>query len=336
MAESKLLNFHEDKSGMLIFGSKKFQKKIKEQLDKKPVTLCNKPMNLFESERYLGEILGSSLSQSVFLTIQKRKSIVQRLISEIRVTVEDCRSNSVGGLLVGFEIWSKAVIPFLFNNAGCWFEMPKKALNLLNSLTHSFYRSIFRSPKGTPLVSYYWDSGHLLNENYIIQEKVLFSHHLALLPDSALAKEIYLKQKNEGIKGPVSEYDKLLELLNIRGDPSMYSRKHFRSLVKSRVHEKNKADLLIQMRTYKKLEVDKLSSESYGQKSYLSSMKISEARTFFSARSMMLSTVKYNFKGNPVYAANEYKCECGDLDTQANLVTCRLYEHLREGLDLLN
>ena len=84
----------------------------------------------------------------------------------------------------------------------------------------------------------------------------------------------------------------------------------------------------------KKLDAGKMSSEEYGAKDYLSSMRVSEARTFFAARSSMLSTVQYNFKNNKAYKAKEYKCKCGDLDTQTNLLTCRLYSHLREDLDL--
>ena len=116
MAESKLLDYHDSKSGMIIIGSRKFQRKTKETLERNPVNFCGKPMTVFESERYLGEILGSSLAQSVFLTILKRKGLVQRLTSEIRVTIDDIRSDSIGGIMVGLEIWKKAVIPFLWNN----------------------------------------------------------------------------------------------------------------------------------------------------------------------------------------------------------------------------
>ena len=62
-------------------------------------------------------------------------------------------------------------------------------------------------------------------------------------------------------------------------------------------------------------------------------MKIVDARTFFSARSFMLSTVKWNSKSNPVYAAKDYKCACGKMDKQAHLLRCKLCEHIREGLD---
>ena len=90
---------------------------------------------------------------------------------------------------------------------------------------------------------------------------------------------------------------------------------------------KNKSDLLFLFDSYKKkLKGNKFEKEEYGQKSYLKTT--TQSRTFFSCRSIMLTFVRLNFKtSDPVFAANEYKWEsqCRDLDTQANLLTCRLY-----------
>ena len=260
-----------------------------------------------------------------------------RLISEIKVTVEDCRSNAIGGIEVGLEIWCKAVVPFLYGNSDCWVEMPKKAMSLLKSITHSFFRSLFFSAKGTPIVMYYWDTGILLEENFIILKKLLFLHHLATLPSNSLAAEIYQLQKEDSsLPGLVRDCEEYLSSLNISSDPSSFSKYQWRKTVKANLHAKNKNDLLQQINSYKKLDKQKLSEESYGRKSYLSTMTLKQSRTFFASRSMMLSTVQTNFKNDPLFAANNYRCECGEEDTQDNLLTCHLYEHLREGLDLVN
>ena len=87
---------------------------------------CNKEMLVIESEKYLGDMISSSLQESVFLTIQKRKGLALKLTSEIKYTVEDCRSYIVGGILSGIEIWNMAVMPFLFANCETWMEIPKK------------------------------------------------------------------------------------------------------------------------------------------------------------------------------------------------------------------
>ena len=254
MAESKLLEYHAGKSGMIIIGGRKFIKETKESLAKKPVIFCGKPMTVFDSERYLGDILGSSLPQSVFLTILKRKGLVLKLISEIRVTIDDCRSSSVGGLIVGLDIWRKAVVPFLYNNCECWVQAPKKALDLLDSLTHSLFRSLFHAAKGNPLVMYYWDTGSLLNSNFIMLKKLSFLYHLESLPNSALAKEILNIQKEEVNNFQhtnfVSECNMFLEELNITSSPTSYSKSQWSKLLKQKIHQKNERDLRSQMATY--------------------------------------------------------------------------------------
>ena len=121
----------------------------------------------------------------------------------------------------------------------------------------------------------------------------------------------------------------------MEADPIFFTKKAWKKKVLEAVHSKNKMDLLNLLESYKKLDKEKLREEEYGMKKYLKSMNISSARTFFSARASMLTTVKSNFKGDPKYAAVDYMCECNEhQDTQSGLLTCRLYEKQREGLDL--
>ena len=156
------------------------------------------------------------------------------------------------------------------------------------------------------------------------------------LSDNFLSKEVLLLQREEELPGLIPECEVFLRHLGIHSDPASFTKPQWAKYLKSQINSKNKNDLIKQINSYKKLDKEKLSVESYGMKKYISTMKVSEARTFFSARSMMLSTVQYNFKNNPEFKANEYRCKCGELDTQSSLLTCRLYSHLREGLDLSN
>ena len=128
-----------------------------------------------------------------------------------------------------------------------------------------------------------------------------------------------------------------MRVLGIKEDPIFFTKPMWKKKVSSAVHSKNKQDLLLLLDSYKKLDKEKLKEEEYGQKKYLKSMNITNVRTLFSARASMLTTIKANFKGDPRYAATDYMCECGEhQDTQSNLLTCRLYERHREGLDLHN
>ena len=96
MAEHKLMDFNYDKSVLVLIGSEKFRKSIKQQLEREPIIFCNQPMRLSESAKYLGDYIGYSLSESVFQTVLKRRGLVKRLISEIKVTINDYRSEVMG------------------------------------------------------------------------------------------------------------------------------------------------------------------------------------------------------------------------------------------------
>ena len=343
MAESKLLDFNLDKTCIIIIGSKKFRKKISDELKVNPILFYDRPIKLVESEKYLGDFIGLSLSESVFITVLKRKGMGERLIREIKVTVEDCRNNSVGGLVTGIEIWNMAVMPFLFSNCECWIDIPKKAMNILSNLQCSFLRSLYATPKGCPTMALFWDSGTLLVQNYIILRKLMFLHHLIHLPDSALAKQIYNKQKekvsesefiSEAGFGFVSECESFMLELEISNDPSSVTKTQWRKMIHSRVHDKNARDILSKVQSLSKLDFDKLKNEEYGLQPYMKSMTVPEARTNFAVRARMLSSVMMNFKNNPEYRAREYRCGCGEEDHQAHLTSCSLYTHLQEGLNL--
>ena len=335
MGESKILDFNLEKCCVVILGNKKFRRKIKNEMDANPIIFCGQPIRNLESEKYLGDYFGVSISESVYITVQKRKGMCERLIREIKVTVEDCRSDSVGGLITGLDIWNMAVVPFLFSNCECWINIPKKAINILTSVVCSFLRALFNTPKSCPIMALFWDTGTLLVNNYIIMKKLLFYHHLLQLSDSALAKQILNKQKEEVSEfGFVSECERFLSELEIEHDPSTFSKNRWKKHILSKIHLKNKSDILTQVQSYKKIDYNKLVSENYGIQPYLKTMTVTMARTYFASRSMMLSSVQINYKNIPEYKANDYRCGCGEYDHQEHLTSCTQYKHLQDGLDM--
>ena len=166
VAESKLLDFNYDKSSVILIGSKKFIRITKEKYNVNPLKLCNKVIKLSESECYLGDQIGSSLSESVFLTIQRRLGLTKKLISDIIITVNDCRSNTIGGFKVGMEIWNLAVMPYLFYNSECWVSIPKKVLKILNQVQSSFFCQLLQVPKSCLVIGYLWDTATLTPDNW--------------------------------------------------------------------------------------------------------------------------------------------------------------------------
>ena len=51
---------------------------------------------------------GGGVSQSVEATVKDRHGRTMLAIKEIRANVEDCRSNTLGGLKVELDIWESA------------------------------------------------------------------------------------------------------------------------------------------------------------------------------------------------------------------------------------
>ena len=261
-----------------------------------------------------------------------------RLINEIKVTVEDYKANSVGGLTLGLKIWNQAVCPFLYGNSSCWIQIPKKALTLLNSIQRDFFRSLFLQPKGCPIPLFLYDTGSLSPENHIILQKLLLLFHLCHLPDSSLAKQIYLLQKEQSLhEGLITECENHLREMNIYSGPECFTKRGWAKLIKERIHSKNKDQLLNEMKNYKKIDYEKMKEEGYKEKPYLYNMTVSQARTFFAYRCSMISTIKMNFKNKKEFRDTDggFLCECGEhLDSQSALLSCKLYTHLREGLQI--
>ena len=133
--ETKLLDFNLDKSCYIIMGSKKRKEEMEIELKENPLILCAYPMKKVKIKKYLWDIISTAgLSERVQATIEKRKGQVVSSIIETKAVVEDCRSNVVGGILSGLEIWELAILPFLLNNCETWTEISPKTIDLLDNI----------------------------------------------------------------------------------------------------------------------------------------------------------------------------------------------------------
>ena len=114
VAESKLLDFNIEKSGFVIFSSKRRRPEVLNELKVHPLELCNKKMKHMSSVKYLGDYLnGKGLAESVHVTVLKQKGQVTKAIYEIKSVINDCRTHVTGKLISGIDLWETAVIPML-------------------------------------------------------------------------------------------------------------------------------------------------------------------------------------------------------------------------------
>ena len=78
-----------------------------------------------------------------------------------------------------------------------------------------------------------------------------------------------------------------------------------------------------------------MKGESYGEKSYISDMKMQDARVNFSLRSRMYDC-KMNFLNKPVFKAEMWRFDsCRScVDSQSHILYCPSYQQLQEGKSL--
>ena len=90
-------------------------------------------MERVNEAKYLGDWLDCcGLDESVVLTVNKRKFHTLKLAQDIRKIVDDYRSNALGGLVVGLDIWEVAVVPMLLYNSETWIGVSSKTSKTLN------------------------------------------------------------------------------------------------------------------------------------------------------------------------------------------------------------
>ena len=335
--ESKLLDFNHDKSVLIVMGSKKNKKKIDEDMKNYPLTLCGRVMKITNSEKYLGDMIDSGgLAESVTATVMKRKGITITNIIETKAVIEDYRANSIGGLVVGIEIWELAILPQLLNNCETWTQIDKKTIGVLEDIQLMFFRNMFATPRTCPTPALLWESGGMLMEVRIDRKKLLFYHHIWNLPDNSLAKNIAVNQTKLNYPGLMTECKMLLVKYNLP-EWENFTKLQWKKMVDTALKEYNKRTLLDKIKKYKKLEFEKLSKEDHEKKKYLASLNIADARLKFALRTCMTKTIQANYKGDPEFRANNWKCqECQVLDTQDHVVRCPVYLNLRTGKDLEN
>ena len=82
----------------------------------------------------------------------------------------------------------------------------------------------------------------------------------------------------------------------------------------------------------KKLDYATLNEEKFETKEYFKSLNLPDVRLKFVLRSKMTKTVQMNFKNDPRFTCNGWKCvDCDVPDTQDHIIS---YKDIRAGKDL--
>ena len=337
----KQLELNTDKSGVMIFGTKKKVVVIKKLVeDQKYFQIDGLEIKIKVQDKYLGDYLHSGgLAKSVEHTVAKRYGVCLNKILELKSVIEDFRMHSLGGIKVGLEIFSLAILPQLLYNSDTWFEISEQTINRLESLQRILLCCLLCVPNSTPVAALSWDSGFLSVRYRIYQAKLMLIHHLVYLDESSLANEIFALQRKLNLPGFVKEGRQLIKMFclpNIIDDCQNLTKLEWKRLVKKAVYSEYENQLKSQISGSSKLKDGPMTSEQFEEKQYLSDMSMHDARLLFRIRSKT-NDVRMNQQSDKNNAMNLWKCsECGNIDTQSHVMWCPYFATLREGKSLEN
>ena len=255
-------------------------------------------------------------------------------IYEIRSMVEDCRSLVCGGISAGLDVWEMAVVPKLLFNAECWLEMNHSTLQDLENIQLKFYRTLLAVGKGCPIPVLYWETGGLLMKYRVLKKKLLFLHHLTILPENSLAAEVFRVQERLKLPGLARECEDFLIRFRIT-NVSSYTPLQWKNFVRRQISQMNQEEILQKMQKYKKISYKEFEGRQFEPQPYLKSMSTADARLRFKILARMTPTVGMNFKNDKDHRKTGWSCpDCAEPDTQEHVLACSKYALMREDKDL--
>ena len=152
--------------------------------------------------------------------------------------------------------------------------------------------------------------GQMLPENIIIGKKILLAYHLFNLPPDSIGRQIAEEQRNLAFPGLISEVRQFLAEINVRESLiKNTSKAQFKAIIRSRMKEKNRQEVLNMMKNLKKIDYFQLKDNNYKINEVFKTLTLSQARTHFLILTNMVRA-KLNYMSDPVYSRDLYKCEC--------------------------
>ena len=115
-----------------------------------------------------------------------------------------------------------------------------------------------------------------------------------------------------------------------------YSKYEWKSVVTEHLEEKNRNEILMQMKHYKKIDANELSKERFEVKDYIKHLDYENAKLKFRLRSKTCPTIETHFKSDKNFTDDLWECwECSLLDTSSHILRqCSHYEDIRQQFDL--
>ena len=179
----------------------------------------------------------------------------------------------------------------------------------------------------------------------ILQRKLNFIHHLANLPEGSLAKEVFVIQKENSLRGLTEE---LKEHTNILGDPLGVPKQTWKKKIYQYTRNKNKEELIDLASSYKKLDHNSWKDEEFERKDFFDELDLESVRMMMKIKGGMVNTIRGNFKQKYRRKNQSITCQsCKEvrdeehpesekpIDSQLHVIEeCEAFEDLRHEYDI--
>ena len=277
---------------------------------------------------------------SIDASIKSRHWRVTSAIMEIKSILQDCRLNTKGGIASGLELWELGVIPMLLNNSSTWYNISSEAMKKLRNFQNDMFRTLFNTPRTTPLVALWWDLGTFPIEYKIIARKLNLFHHILNLDEGELSKKIMeeqIKMKFPGLAIEAQQYIKEFELPDITDkNAKKLSSISWKNMVKKAIKQKCEKYFVQKWPDNKKL-IETMKDEKFERKKYVNDMTMNEAQTYFKYRTHM-TNVKFNYKNDGKNREELWRCDSckSAIESQSHILWCPSYRELRAEKNMNN
>ena len=335
MLRERLLRCHPKKTCYIVFGSKSYKKKVREELQVCPLMFGDFVMEEKESDVYLGDVLHSGgLAASVEATISRRISKVKGEMYEVAAILADYRMQAIGGMAGAWDMWEMMIVPKLLSNCGSWVGSLQRHYNTLDDLQNMFCRLVYSCPDSTPLPALRGEAGLLGMKHRVWTQKVnLVTRILHQYKDEDnYAKEVLNEQYRNDWDGLTKEVVIICETVGLPNACEEYL--NGKEVKEAMLHHHMK-HLKLEMEKLSKL--DRISCKDIRfMQGYMKQRSLEDARLEFRWRTGMLDCrawmpAKYGGeKACPYCRAGK---EDGEEESGIHWMTCDAFSQIRQGLD---
>ena len=275
-------------------------------------------MKTVQSQRYLGDILNAS--GTLKDTIEDRRSKGWGKVAEISGILAELPE--VRRVEVGLQLREAKIVNGMIFSSESWSSISDAELTRLEQVDMSGLRALVKGHSKCSTAFIILEFGVLQLRHRIMFRRMMFHHHLLTRDNQELIKKVYLKQKEESIKG--DWFRTLQSDFNFIGDEiddqkiEKMSKQEYKSYLQKKI-SKASFKYYIGLKEKAKKKLNNIKYDKFATQEYMTSGHFcqEEINLLFALRSKTYAA-KMNFKK---MNRGDLKCifKCNENETQSHI-----------------